>query len=85
MSQQPNDETLIGVSEFKAKCLALLDEMARGKRGRLVITKHGKRLAAVVPLEAELPELWGAMAGTVTIAPGTDLTQPTGETWDANA
>lgn len=84
MSQQPTDETRISVSEFKAKCLALLDEMARGKRGPLVVTKHGKRLAVVVPLEAELPDLWGAMAGSVTIAPGTDLTEPTGEVWDAD-
>jgi hypothetical protein len=26
---------------------------------------------------------WGCMAGTVTIMPGTDLTAPSGETWNA--
>jgi hypothetical protein len=26
---------------------------------------------------------WGCMAGTVTILPGTDLTAPSGETWNA--
>jgi hypothetical protein len=26
---------------------------------------------------------WGCMAGTVTILPGTDLTAPTGEVWNA--
>ena len=26
---------------------------------------------------------WGCMAGTVTITPGTDLTAPSGETWNA--
>jgi hypothetical protein len=26
---------------------------------------------------------WGCMVGTVTIMPGVDLTEPTGETWDA--
>lgn len=26
---------------------------------------------------------WGCMAGTVTILPATDLTAPSGETWDA--
>lgn len=27
---------------------------------------------------------WGCMAGTVHIAPGADLTAPTGDTWNAN-
>jgi hypothetical protein len=26
---------------------------------------------------------WGCMAGTITILPGTDLTAPSGETWNA--
>jgi hypothetical protein len=26
---------------------------------------------------------WGCMAGTVTFIPGVDLTEPTGETWNA--
>ena len=30
-----------------------------------------------------LEDLWGAMEGTVTIASGIDLTEPTGEVWDA--
>ncbi len=30
-----------------------------------------------------LEDLWGAMKGTVAIAPGVDLTEPTGEVWDA--
>jgi hypothetical protein len=31
----------------------------------------------------ECLDLWGAMRGTVTVAPGVDLTEPTGEIWDA--
>ena len=31
----------------------------------------------------EKSDLWGAMRGTVTIAPGVDLTESTGEIWDA--
>jgi hypothetical protein len=31
----------------------------------------------------EVGDLWGAMRGTVTIRPGVDLTEPTGEMWDA--
>jgi hypothetical protein len=37
------------------------------------------------PLEQEAAELWGAMRGRVTVAPGNDLTQGTDETWEAEA
>jgi hypothetical protein len=30
-------------------------------------------------------DLHGAMRGTVRIAPGVDLTEPTGEKWDAES
>ncbi|HXD46039.1 MAG TPA: hypothetical protein VN655_12980 [Pseudolabrys sp.] len=32
---------------------------------------------------AEKRDPWGCMAGTVTIFPDTDLTMPTGDTWNA--
>lgn len=36
------------------------------------------------PGRAETPtDLFGALAGTVRVAPGTDLTEPTGEAWSA--
>jgi len=40
----------IPASEFKAKCLALLDEVAKTKE-TLVVTKRGKPVAHVVPAE----------------------------------
>lgn len=36
--------------EFKAKCLALLDEVARTGR-HLVVTKRGRPVAKIVPIE----------------------------------
>jgi prevent-host-death family protein len=41
----------IPASEFKAKCLALLDEVAE-TRETLVVTKRGRPVAHVVPAEA---------------------------------
>ncbi len=38
----------IQASEFKAKCLALLDEVARTGE-TIVITKHGEPVAKLVP------------------------------------
>ena len=42
-------ERSIPASEFKAKCLALLDDVADGES--LVVTKRGKPVARVVPVE----------------------------------
>jgi prevent-host-death family protein len=79
-------EKSIGVTAFKSQCLGLIDKVAQGKTDRIVLLKHNRPVAAIVPIEEtpdETPDLWGAMRGTVTIAPGLDLTESTGEVWDA--
>lgn len=78
-------EARVGVTEFKAKCLALIEAVASGKLDRVVLTKHDKPIANVTAISDELPELWGALEATVRIPPDVDLTEPTGETWDAEA
>ena len=78
-------ETAINVTAFKAQCLALIDAVAEGKASRVVLTRHGRPVAALVPYGKPLPELWGAMRGTAKVAPGTDLGQATGEAWKADA
>ena len=59
---------VVSVTEFKAKCLALLDEVGE-HGGRITITRRGHPLATVGPAERaawKSPE--GAWAGKVTIA-----------------
>jgi len=41
-------ERVVSATEFKAKCLAFLDEMDR-KGGRITITKRGRPVAVVGP------------------------------------
>ena len=79
-----NEDKAIGVTAFKAQCLALIDDIARGKARRVVLLKHNRPVAAIVPIEKEPTELWGALRDTVKITPDTDLTQPTGEPWEAD-
>jgi prevent-host-death family protein len=55
------DDASIGAGDFKAKCLKLLDEVAE-TRQPLIITKHGKPLARLVPIETEI-DLFGALRG----------------------
>lgn len=58
-------ETTIAASEFKAKCLRLLDEVAEG--ATLVITKHGKPVARVAPVSESTQTLRGTWKGIVKI------------------
>lgn len=54
----------VAASEFKAKCLGLLDEVAE-TGGSLVITKRGKAVARLVPFE-EPPSLVGSVTYLVS-------------------
>lgn len=69
----------IPAGEFKAKCLRLLDEVAE-KRGTLVITKHGKPVAQVVPIPGEA-DPFGRMRGSGKIVG--DIVAPLDVEWEA--
>lgn len=51
---------------FKAKCLAVMDEV-QAKREPVTITKHGKPVAKLVPVEEESESIFGFMQGQVKI------------------
>ena len=57
----------VAVSEFKAKCLALLDEVQKTKKP-ILITRFGKPMAEVTPYSPVPPAEWmGSMRGTAKI------------------
>ena len=56
----------VPAGEFKARCLKLMDEV-RATRRPIVITKRGKPVAKLVPVEEEAPTIFGRLKGTVTI------------------
>jgi prevent-host-death family protein len=70
----------IPAGEFKARCLKLMDEV-RTTRRPLVITKRGKPVAKLVPVEDEVPSLFGRLKGTVTIHG--DIIGPIEQDWHA--
>ena len=73
----------IPAGEFKAKCLRLLDEVAQG-RAPLVITKRGKPVAKLVPIDDKPIDIYGCMAGTGRILG--DIVSPLDDLeWDADA
>jgi antitoxin (DNA-binding transcriptional repressor) of toxin-antitoxin stability system len=83
MAAGDTDEVFIGVTAFKARCLALIDDVARGKARRVVLMKHNRPVAVIVAADRPPAPLWGALRGTVAISPGTDLTDSIGEFWEA--
>ena len=73
----------ISAAEFKAKCLKLMDEIARTRKP-IVITKRGKPVAKLVPAEpVPRKPLFGCMAGTVTFEG--DILAPLDVEWEAEA
>ena len=58
--------TTIAAGEFKAKCLALLDEVQQTRK-EYVITKRGKPVARLVPTGVKDDQIFGRLKGTVKI------------------
>ena len=56
----------IGVPEFRATCLRIMDVMSRDQQP-VIVTKRGKPVALLSPIAAAVPSrsIFGAMAGTV--------------------
>jgi len=71
---------MIKASEFKAKCLALLDEVER-TGGRLVVTKNGKPVADVVPHVSAKRDFIGLFKGRGEIIG--DIISPIDVEWEA--
>ena len=72
----------IPAGEFKAKCLQLMDKVARS-REPIVITKRGRPVAKLVPPDEPEPRvpLFGYMAGTAEIR--ADITHTPQLEWSA--
>ena len=69
----------VPAAQFKAQCLSLLDRV--GPEG-IVITKHGRPVAKLVPIATESAALIGSLKGKLTIK-GDTLS--TGVRWDAES
>ena len=69
--------TTIPSGQFKAKCLQLLDRVERTGRP-LIVTKRGRPVAQVVPLDGTAPK---SLVGSVSHQG--DLISPIDDAWDA--
>jgi prevent-host-death family protein len=72
----------IAAGEFKTHCLSLMEQVKNQHR-RFVITKRGKPVAQLVPIDDKPTPVFGFLKGHVQIKG--DIVAPTGESWDADA
>ena len=69
-------------SEFKAKCLGLMDEVAE-HGGEIVITKNGKPVAKLTAFHERPKSLFGAGRGRMKILG--DIISPLDVEWEAQS
>lgn len=57
--------TRVGAAEFKARCLELVDHV-REARATYIVTRHGRPVAQLVPIEPDAPaSVLGCLGGSV--------------------
>jgi prevent-host-death family protein len=72
-------QTTISASEFKAKCLDILNQLSARKLTQVTITKHGRPVAILTPpneTKDAVRQLYGFMEGSVVGLDDIDLTEP---------
>ena len=72
----------IKASEFKAKCLKLMDEVAESGE-EIVITKNGRPVSRLIPYREKLKTLFGIDRGRIEILG--DIISPIDVEWEAEA
>ena len=69
----------INAAAFKARCLALIDEVAESGEP-ITVTKRGKAKVQIVAVREKPKTLWGATKGTFKIVG--DIVGPIVDDWD---
>lgn len=72
----------VPASAFKDSCLRLIDRVSQ-TREEIVVTKYGRPVAKLVAFEEGIAQLFGHLAGSLTIQG--DVVAPVEAEWDAEA
>ncbi len=79
---QPNALKTMKASEFKAKCLKLMDEISE-KGGEIVITKNGTPVSRLVPYREKPKSLFGIDRDKIKVLG--DIIEPLNLAWEAES
>jgi prevent-host-death family protein len=80
--KRPRPVGTVNATEFKARCLELMDQVA-ATGNPLLITKRGRPVARLVPVEVRPRSIVGALRGTVRIQG--DIVSPLDVRWEASS
>jgi prevent-host-death family protein len=72
----------IAAGDFKARCLNLMEDVNKTKEP-LLITKRGRPVAKLVPVESDKPSLMGRLEGIVRITGDIESPIEPPEAWDS--
>lgn len=70
----------MAAGQFKAQCLALMDHVQRSGEP-ILITKHGKPVAQLVPAPGSRDDIFDSLAGTAKIV-GDVINSVPAEDWE---
>ncbi len=79
---EPTVVRTIKASEFKAKCLRLMDDLA-DSGGEIVITKNGRPVSRLLPYRERPQSLFGTYRGRLEILG--DIIEPIDVEWEAES
>ena len=65
----------IPAAQFKSQCLAVMEQVANSGRP-VVVTKHGKPVVQIIPIDSDEDEIFGFMAGKFRIIGDIENTIP---------
>jgi prevent-host-death family protein len=71
----------VGATEFKARCLQLMNAVHDRKLNSVTVTKRGKPFVRLVPVAEEPTSFHGCLAGLAKVVG--DLTEPVDVNWEA--
>lgn len=72
--------TKIAISQFKSHCLEIIEQL-QANGNSIIITKRGKEVAQILPINTKKTSLFGMLKNKAEIK--TDILNPIEETWDA--
>ncbi len=65
----------MAAAQFKAQCLTVMDHVSQSGSA-IVITKHGKPVVKVVPIDGDEDAIFGALAGVARVTGDIETTVP---------
>ena len=65
----------IPAAQFKEQCLAVVEQVEESRRP-VVITRHGKPVVQIIPVESDENEIFGFLAGNGRIVGDIEKTIP---------